>query len=298
MKITLIALIIGLLIITPVFSTQILTGASYLRVLNVKYDPYPAEPDGYLTVWLEVENFGSESADNLTVEIVPEYPFSLVPGETGVRNYGRVWGMQQLLLQYKLLVDKDAPDGDNALKYRWTMSSGNSWAETNTTIVIDRVPRNAELSALFVETTPKPYPGAEVKLAVDIANRAPGTAYYLVAKASSDIAVIERDEMYIGDLKADDFDAASFILNIKSDTAPGTYPVKITMEYKDKDYNEKIVEDSVDITVYPFEAVAPKGADVFTALIYLVILVVVLRAIGYPFIKWFVKPFKKSSLSS
>jgi len=57
----------------------------------MKYDPYPANAGEYVTVWIKIENPGLGSpSEDVQLRVVPEYPFSLEPGETGLEEIGKL----------------------------------------------------------------------------------------------------------------------------------------------------------------------------------------------------------------
>ncbi len=93
--------------------------------------PDPAEPGKYVEMRWKIENFGTKNAENVIVELLPEYPFSLDPGEGAIQNVGSVWGRQigekGVMIYYKLRVDKDAVEGNNQIKLRYSLDNGKSW---------------------------------------------------------------------------------------------------------------------------------------------------------------------------
>ena len=67
-----------------------MSGVTGVSVSQVNQDPYPAIAGEIVDIYLGIENIGGESAGNLIVELEPEYPFSLVPGEPAVQNLGTI----------------------------------------------------------------------------------------------------------------------------------------------------------------------------------------------------------------
>jgi len=247
---------------------------------QLKYDPYPAEPGEYMTLWLEVYNMGTDKAENVIFELKPEYPFSLDASENAIREFSEIPGLYTLVLQYKIRVDKDAVEGLNKIKIRYKIGD-NAWIEKENEISVEKPPEKAELKAFFVGTEPKAYPGGETKLSVDLANLASGSAYYIYVGAESDVAEIEVNEIFIGTMDADDFDTIDFDLKIKDGTEPGKYPVAIKSYYKDEDGKKYEKEDTVYVTVYTQEE-ALKGLEEKTPwYVYVAYLIVALVAIKY-----------------
>ena len=61
----------------------------------INQEPDPAEPGVYVDLRFKFDNNGSGTAENMQVELLPEYPFSLDPGAEAVKNIGTVQSMQR-----------------------------------------------------------------------------------------------------------------------------------------------------------------------------------------------------------
>jgi len=85
-----------------------------IQISSLKYEPYPVNPGDYFDVWLKVK-IGS-SIKYARFEIVEEYPFSLDDNEEAIREYQDVSG--DLVLHYKVRVDKNAVESENPLKIK------------------------------------------------------------------------------------------------------------------------------------------------------------------------------------
>jgi hypothetical protein len=94
----------------------------------INQDPDPALSGDIVEVRIGIENTGGAGAQDQVIEIDPEYPFSLVPGEDATQYIGTVQGYQTTttdtanmrVVKFRLLVDKDASAGTynlNVLHY-------------------------------------------------------------------------------------------------------------------------------------------------------------------------------------
>ena len=70
-----------------------LSGSTTLSVSLANYDPNPAMAGDPLEVRIGIENTGGISTNDLMLEVVPEYPFELVPGENAVHDVGIIPGL-------------------------------------------------------------------------------------------------------------------------------------------------------------------------------------------------------------
>ena len=97
-----------------------------LMVSVLKYEPYPVIAGDWFDLWVKVQNVGTQSAKNLTIKLVPEYPFS--SNDTLTRNFGILFGTinsyqvdqtydsSQLILKYRIKVADNAPSGSSNIK--------------------------------------------------------------------------------------------------------------------------------------------------------------------------------------
>lgn len=101
---------------------------AYIDATLMNQDPYPAEPNTYVEILVKFENNGMDNVNDFMTEVIPEYPFSLDPGSNGVVKIGNIEGLQEdgeaIFVKYKIRVDKDAIDGDNSIKIRYTYNTG------------------------------------------------------------------------------------------------------------------------------------------------------------------------------
>jgi hypothetical protein len=263
-----------------------------LKVELAKYDPFPAEAGSIATIWIKAENIGTEPARSEAFTLSVDYPFSL-PNNDPARSYGRISSGEDILLEYKLLVDANAPNGTYKMKIRYG-SSPTVLEEKEFEITVNEQEKDADLKALFVEIEPAAYPGGTAKLTMDIINRNPGTAYFTVVSARSDVALIERNEVYVGNLESDDFDSVDFDLKIRGDAQPGEYPVHVTMQYKNKDSVPLEKNDTINIKIISANEAqqSTRGEPPITNIIILVIVLLIAARLVVPLYRWYFKPFR------
>ena len=93
--------------------------------------PDPAEPGRYVDLRWKIENFGGTGIRDIRAELLPEFPFSLLPGDDGIRKVGslhaRQIGEQGVVIYYRVLVDRDAVEGNNEIRLRYSADKGKSW---------------------------------------------------------------------------------------------------------------------------------------------------------------------------
>jgi hypothetical protein len=119
------------LVSASVFNTTngfVYTNINYIKTVLVSQTPISANPEEYVELLFQVENKGTIDAENVTLELIPEYPFSLDPGVSAIQELGTIKGMQNsnnvFSVKYKLKVDKDAIDGENEIKLKYSEGDG------------------------------------------------------------------------------------------------------------------------------------------------------------------------------
>ncbi len=102
-----------------------MTGSNALSVSLSNYDPNPAIAGDTVDVRIGIQNTGGIDTSDLIMEVVPSYPFELVPGESAIQDVGIVPGYQAdssaniRVVKYTLQVNKDAPAGSYELKVKY-----------------------------------------------------------------------------------------------------------------------------------------------------------------------------------
>ncbi|MDD1744939.1 MAG: COG1361 S-layer family protein [Candidatus Methanoperedens sp.] len=117
-------IILVLMAYTPAVNAG-LAGSTVLSISLANYDPDPAIAGNPVEVRIGIENIGGTTANDLMLEILPSYPFELVPGENAVQSIGMIPGYdvnsnQNLkIVKYRMQVNKDAPAGRYELKVKY-----------------------------------------------------------------------------------------------------------------------------------------------------------------------------------
>lgn len=283
--------VIFALILAPVVFAAVVPIGGVLKIELAKYDPFPAEGGKIVTVWIKAENVGTETVKDARFALKADYPFSL-PNNDPVRNYGGIGAGDDVLLEYKLFIDTNAPNGTHKMKIIYG-SGDKITAEKEFEITVKEREKDADLEALLVKLDPEAYPGSDSRLTMDIVNRNPGTAYFTLVKAESPAAIIEKNEVYVGNLESDDFDSVDFDLRIK-DVQPGEYPVNVTMTYKNKDSVVLEKKDIVTIKVVSENEAKQQlqtEPPVMNIIILIVVLLIAIR-LAFPLFRWYTKPFR------
>ena len=206
-----------------------------------KQTPYPVEPGDIVSVEVSLHNNGSTS-ERITIEIVPDSPFTLLPGEERVKTFSRIDPFDSATQTYKLKVDESAISESYDLEFRYY--SGMS----PVAYVVKQMPVTVQGTPKIVigDVTTSPAsvePGDEVDISVMISNAGTGNAHQmefsLVAEADAEtgesliVPVLSGGVAYLGDLMAGDETAVPFKLEVDIDAEYKTYMSTLTVNYED-----------------------------------------------------------------
>ncbi len=227
-----------------------------IAVNLINQEPDPAEPGQYVDVRFKFDNNGSGVADNVQVEILPQYPFSLLPGDKAMRSIGTLQSMQRgdagAIVKYRLKVDKDAVEGENDLKIRYK-TEGYVWIEPEEFKVSVRT-HDAVLSVDSVEVNKNAFePGSDGVVKIKLSNKADSTLQDVKAALSLGsvpfvpLGSIDEKSVYqIGPGERYEFD---FELLADPEAQGGIYKVPLKITYSDKLGNVYIRNGTIGLMV-------------------------------------------------
>lgn len=263
-------LLISSLCIVPASAA---VGSANLKVTIVETNPYPAKIGEYLNLTLQVENIGGDKADNVDIEIVPKYPFSLDPGVNPVQNIGALNPDRTATKEFYLFVDKSAQKGVRSIDIRTRASKDSPWSEKSFDIRIGTETFDSKGTVELEEVISEPsvfMPGDRGTVTVTLKNKATtptvtidGNDYdtnariqSAVLKPLSDgITVLDPPYEEMGLLGPGDSIKLTFNVKVAEDAPEGTHNFELAIEGNSFDYNSKknipLKVDSSNIKVIP-----------------------------------------------
>ena len=246
------AAILILSIIPAVYSEGI--GSVGVQVSQTNYDPSPAKPGKYVTLFLKAENSGTTEAKNVIFELELEYPFSFKPGEEATKSIVSMGSEEAILLEYDLLVDKNALAGTYTEYLKLCLDSQcESFAKTPLTITVQT--GGTPKIEVGLETSDTFSSGTKGTVTVHIVNRGLLDTKFLVVELqpADEYEIISPSRLYIGELQSDDFETADFTIYMKENIAVDqseTITLPVLLEYSDTNDKEYSETSGVDLRVY------------------------------------------------
>ena len=141
-----------------------------LNVQLIKTEPVPLQTGEYADVWLKVRNNGEQAAQNASLELITDFPFSADPDEELMKNLGKVYPGQEYYVHYQVRVSENAVQGSNDLKFKVHTSEDFSYTEE---VQVQIRTDDAALLVQKVETDPSPLaPSKTGKVTVTVKNLA------------------------------------------------------------------------------------------------------------------------------
>ncbi|MDR7665389.1 COG1361 S-layer family protein [Methanosarcina sp. Z-7115] len=270
-----IATFFSLLLISYLFAApaSASVGGANLKVTIIGTNPYPAKIGEYLTLTIQVENIGGDKADNVDIEIVPQYPFSLDSEANAIQNVGVLNPGRTATKEFHLFVDKNAQKGVRSIDIRTKTGRDNPWSEKSFDIRIGTETFNSKGTVELKEivSDPKAFmPGDRGTITVTLTNTATtptvtidGSDFDTNARIqaavlrplSEGIIVLDAPYEDMGLLGPGDSIKLTFNIKIAEDAAEGTHNLELAIEGNSFDYNSRknipIKVDSSNIRVIP-----------------------------------------------
>ncbi|MBW2971183.1 hypothetical protein KY320_03415, partial [Candidatus Woesearchaeota archaeon] len=215
-----------------------------VQVSLLTQNPDPVQPGRYVEIRFRAENLGVYNAEDVVFELMPEYPFSLDPSVSARVQvgtlYGRSMGEDAATIYYRVRVDKDAIEGDNGLRLKYSTDGGSSWILLDTFDI--RVQTlDAAVDITNVASTPRKIePGKSSVVEVTVKNLADSLLQDVAVKLdlSDDempfVPVNSISEKRIATLGAGQSTVFEFELMAEGDAASQVYKVPIDITYTDE----------------------------------------------------------------
>ncbi len=269
------SLLISLFLISLLFAApaSAAVGGENLKVTIVETNPYPAKIGEYLTLTVQVENIGGSKADNVDIEIVPQYPFSLDSEANAIKNIGVLNPGRTATKEFYLFVDKNAQKGVRSIDIRTKTGKNSPWSEKSFDIRIGTETFNSKGTVELKEFVSDPevfMPGDRGTVTVTLKNTASNPTVTIgesdfdtnariqaavLRPLSEGIIVLDAPYGDMGLLGPGDSIKLTFNVKVAEDAPEGTHNFELAIEGNSFDYNSRknipLKVDSSNIRVIP-----------------------------------------------
>jgi len=281
MKKLIVLMILASMLLTFVCITTV-SAAPHITATLLNQDPDPVEQGDVVEVRFKIENDGSETLENVEVEILPKYPFSLYTGEAlqpiGKLRSGQT-GADAIIVDYKLKVDSSAIDGDNEIELI-VRSGAVEFSYTQNQFMVEVKEYHAPDIRVYIIENNILQSNTKGTITLELANVGLGDVKFLqmTLLPSEDYHLISSsDYIYLGSIDSDDTDSEDFdifVTNVKD----GIVSIPIKLEYQDT--NEKPYVKNIDLqfNVYTPEELSKYGLKEksYTLIIIIILLLAII----------------------
>jgi hypothetical protein len=260
---TIMLISMALLIFSPLVQAQGVQPE--LNVVMTRYDPYPAEPGKYLTIWVKVQNLGSASAKNLTLELMDTYPFSIDASEDRIRSFGEVLPTEPVLVEYRVRVDEDSLDGRNPIDLK-VSANGRDFFIESLDIYVESKAVDFAIGSLVSEPERLVSDSENNKLTMSLQNIGESVAKLVKAELSLPDGFTPSDsysdEYSVGNIEAEGSGQAIFYIDIDESVEAGEQLGTLKVFYKDdsdEEYKRKTLQVRIPVRASPAFEIASIG---------------------------------------
>lgn len=231
-------LIMGLLLLS---TTMLAKEQGLIRVDLIGQDPDPVRAGDVVEVRFKIENWWEDTREDVSIEIVPEYPFSMY-GENTIKNLGRLEGRKlsadAVFADFKLRVDPQAVDGEHELVV--SIYTGTAKVEYKDQFFIDIENEQVKLRP-YIASSDLIVGGKKGSVTIDIANSGgyDVNSLELELLPSDNYRLLSTSNyVYIGDVDADDVESEDFDIYVDDNLQQVQIPIRLTYEADDIAYTD------------------------------------------------------------
>ncbi len=227
-----------------------------VQITLLNQNPDPVQPGRYVELRFRVENLGTYKTEDIKFEIAPDYPFTLDPGESAVRElgtlYGRATGDESATVYYKLRVDSDAVEGENEIRLMYTTDGGMNWASKDFDVRIQTIDASVQIKNIQSQRV---RPGQVTTLSVELENMADSLLEDVSLKLELDsddmpfVPINSSSEKKTKTLEAGESTVFDFRVLVQGNAESKVYKVPITIGYVDESSSLYTKEDILALDV-------------------------------------------------
>lgn len=224
-----------------------------LQVSLLNQDPDPAKAGEMLELRFMLENTGGSELREQTLELLLDYPFVAVPGETYVRTVSTLGAYQQdsdaLIIKYRVRVDENAVKGTNEIRLKRT--SGTSDIPVISTFDVEI--QGTEFAQILNVNKAKIDPGKETPLNFTVANVGNSPLQNLVfswsESAGTILPVYSDDTKYVSKLDVGESVVLQYTIVADVNADSGLYPLDLSLEYETSEGTTHTMETKVGVLI-------------------------------------------------
>ncbi len=271
----------SVMVLLLVFSITMISAEAVcdLDVSLINQDPYPAVPGDYVKLVFQLEGIDGADCDDITFDLLSDYPIGFNPGESGLRTFKRVNYLKDyesnILIPYEVRINKDALDGANPIEVR-AQSKGDASLSKVFDIEV------SDVRAAF-EIYVKDYSYTTNEITIEILNIEASDIEALTIEIpkQDNIEIKGANRIVVGDLDSNEYTTADF----EAILADGEF--RVNLIYSDTINTRRTVEKTVSFDSSYF--INRKADQKTTSKTTYIISIIIILLVGW----WVFRKFKK-----
>jgi len=259
------------------------SGSPDIAATLINQDPDPVEQGDVVEIRFKIENDGRETFDNVEIELIENFPFSIYSGGSK-KQIGRLPSSQRsvndVIIDFKLKVDENAADGDNEVEVRILVGGKEYASYTDNEFLIDIKDLDIPEIQTYLRDSEILKVGDSGSITIEIANVDLGDAKFLQLRLmpSENYELLSSSNyIYIGDVDSDDTESEDFEIYLKN-SDNGVVLIPIMIEYQDTNEHKYERGFDIELRVYDENELSKFGlrekSNTFVILLVIVVLVV------------------------
>jgi len=268
------------MLLSLILSLTIASAACDIGATLFNQDPYPAVPGDYVKLVFQINNINEADCNDITFNLLRNYPITFNPGETGLRTFKKADYIKDydssILIPYEVRIDTNALDGANTIEAKM-QNKGDGPQTVSFTLEIEDVKADFEVYI-------KDYNYVTNELTFEILNIESSDVEALTVKIPKQTNIIVKGaaQNIVGDLDSNEYTTANF------EAVPSNGEIKVELTYSDTINTRRTITKTVtfDSSYFTERKADQKTTSIWTYIIY--------AAIILGIIYWIYKRRKKS----
>jgi hypothetical protein len=217
----------------------------------LRYEPVPANPGDTIEVWVQVENTGDETANNVQLFIDDSYPFKAVSEADQVVNIGTLAARSEYVTSIRIAIDREAPQGNFNLQTRIS-NNGRTFSTFDLPIQVQGAA--ASLAVISATTSPSELtPGNKAAISIRVKNVEDTLLRDLTVKLDLDDTVFapigSTNQQKISRLGGGEETTITFVVIPTPDAASSIYRVPVIFNFTTNEGDQFSQEEVLGVVV-------------------------------------------------
>lgn len=213
-------------------ATDSTTTGPVIQVDLLNQDPDPARSGDTVDLRFKIENTGGKAVENMNVELLQDYPFTVVSGEAvkslGTINAGQT-GNDYVTLAYTVKIDKDNIQAQREVRFRYKYDSAD-WITESFVVNI----ASKEFAQIIFVDKAKLAPGQETSMTFTITNVGSAPLQNMVFSwqepTGAVLPVYSGDTKYVKYLDVGQSVDLAYIVIADVNANPGLYTLNLNLK--------------------------------------------------------------------